>query len=129
MKTIISGRYAKGLGKGRYFMSQHGYKSQFVRKLGIDPYRGTFNVRLSGEDIKKFNRLKRRKGVTIKGFVKGGKTFGSVMAYKAEVMGIRCAIVVPERTTHSGIVELVSSKMLRKTLRLRRGGRVDITLA
>ncbi len=129
MKMIISGRYAKGLGKGRYFMSQHGYKSQFVRKLGIDPYHGTFNVRLSGEDIRKFNRLKRRRGITIKGFVKGGKNFGSVMAYKAEVMGIRCAIVVPERTTHSNIVELVSSKMLRKTLRLRRGGKVTITVA
>ena len=129
MKTTIKGRYVKGLGKGKYFMRQQGYKSQFIRKLGIDPYHGTFNVRLSGASLALFRKLVSGKGIMIRGFRKGGKSFGNVACYRAEICGIRCAMVVPERTGHSDVAELIAQVVLRKELDVKEGMAVTFSVS
>ena len=127
-EIIITGRLGVGLGKGKYFMRQNGYKRQFVEKLRINPFHGTLNVELADGELRKLNMFRGKKGILIKGFARGKRTFGNVRAYKADISGIRCALVVPERTTHSNIAEIISSEMLRKKLGIAEGEKVTITV-
>lgn len=127
-RFVIEGRFVKGLGRGKYFMRQKEYKRQFIKKLGIDPYHGTLNVRLSGMNLRRLSTIKKTKGIVIKGFKRGNSTFGGVTCYKASISGIKCALVIPERTSHTNIAEIVSSEMLRRKLEIKEGDKVMITL-
>ncbi len=127
-KLVISGRFRKGLGKGRYFLRQKGYKDQFVMKLGINPYHGTLNVNVSGASARKLAAVRRNKGILVRGFIKDGRSFGEVMCYKAEMCGVRCALVVPKRSKHKNVAEIISSKKLTKALGIRQGDLVSVTL-
>ena len=51
-RVVLTGRVKSGLGEGRYYMSQKGYRAQFAKRLGIDPYPGTLNLRLSRAERK-----------------------------------------------------------------------------
>src|SRR5659263_138521 len=49
--NILSGNIITGLGEGQYYISLDGYRTQFIEKLGFDPYPGTLNVRLDTNSI------------------------------------------------------------------------------
>jgi riboflavin kinase len=125
---ILMGKVKAGLGKGRYFMSQKGYKTQFIRKLGINPYHGTLNVALSGRNLEKMAKIRDMDGIKIKGFRSGGKNFGEVIAYNARISSAECALVIPKRSIHKEIAEIVSSSHLRSKLHLSEGSSVKITI-
>ena len=127
-RIVISGTLVKGLGRGRYFMRQKEYTRQFVGKLGINPYHGTLNVKISNANARKLAVIKRVGSIRIRGFRRGKSNFGGALCYRAVVSGIKCALVIPERTSHKGIVEIISSTMLRRKLGLKDGDRVRITL-
>ncbi len=120
------GKAKTGLGKGRYFMRQPGYKRQFIKKLGINPYHGTFNISLSSKNFGIYSAIKRRKGIMINGFKKGDASFGGVVCYNAQISGIKCALAVPMRTAHVSVAEIISSVMLRRALKLKDGDRVKV---
>src|SRR5947209_18216872 len=40
-----------GLSEGAYYLGMEGYRKQFRSKLGIDPFRGTLNLRLRKYDV------------------------------------------------------------------------------
>lgn len=129
MKEVtLTGRYTEGLKRGRYFMSIKEYKMQFIARLGINPYHGTFNVTLSGINIAKFDRIKRSRGIAINGFRKSGRTFGDVVGYRAEISGIKCALIIPRKTAHRDVAEIISEKILRRALKTRPGDRVRISV-
>ncbi len=125
---ILSGRVISGLGKGKYFMGLNGYKIQFIKKLGITPYPGTLNLKLSAKNVAKFYRIKRRKRFIVKGFRRGKKTYGDVYCYAAEISGMRCALIIPKLSTHSDVAEIISSKKLRTALKIRDGSRVRVLI-
>ncbi len=60
-----------GLEEGGYYMRQQGYRSQFIKKLGMNPYRGTLNLNLSERNAKILAAIKERKGILINGFGRG----------------------------------------------------------
>lgn len=126
-KIVIIGNVRSGLGEGRFFMGQNGYRKQFIKKLGIDSYKGTLNLALNKTNSKKLAQLKRRKGILIKGFKKGDRTFGEVLCYKAEISGLRCALVMPKLSKHKRTAEVISSKRLRTALGLKDGSVVRVT--
>lgn len=128
-RVVLTGRVKSGLGEGRYYMSQKGYRAQFAKRLGIDPYPGTLNLRLSAQNEKKLIGIKGEGGVAIKGFKKGGKTFWGVVCYRAEISGIRCALVMPERSAHSEVAEIISAEHLRRRLKLRDGSMVKVSVS
>jgi riboflavin kinase, archaea type len=128
-RTIISGRVVKGLGKGRYFMRRSEYRRQFIRRLGMDPYSGTLNLKLSVANRKKLERLKRRRGILIMGFEKDGKRFGDVSCYRARIGTLRCAIVAPKRSVHTDVAEVIAPSRLRRSLKLRDGSIVRVSVS
>ncbi len=122
--VFLSGTVVSGLGKGRYFMRQEGYRKQFIKKLGMDPYHGTLDLKISGENECVLDSIKRSRGIIISGFKEGNKEFGGARCYSAKISGIRCAIVVPKLSTHKYIAEIISSQRLRTVLGLKDGSRV-----
>jgi riboflavin kinase len=100
--------------------------SQFQSKLGFTPFEGTLNIQVSAEDSGKLDIIKNTAGQLISGFTCDGRSFGNVVAYKAKIHNIDCAIVVPDRSHYTSTLEIICQYHLRRTLSLSDGDRVDI---
>lgn len=124
----VRGTVASGLGEGAFYMKQRGYKEQFRRKLGFEPYEGTLNLRLRGADLSTLDILRDEEGVLIEGFSDGGRTFGGAKCLPATVNGVDCQVILPLRTHHTDTVELIARAHLRSKLGLADGDVVDVEL-
>ena len=122
----VRGKVAEGMGEGGYYICQKGYMEQFEKKLGFTPFEGTLNIVVDKDDIGKLELTRGTTGVHIDGFVNEGRTFGSVIAYKAKIRNIECAIIVPERSHYTDVVEIICHYHLRRTLSLGNGDSVDV---
>jgi len=125
-KMVIRGEVAQGMGEGGYYICQPGYSNQIKELLGFTPFEGTFNVNIIPEDVGKIDVIRKNKGILINGFVSEGRTFGNVIAYKAKIKNLDCAIVVPERSHYRETLEIICQYHIRRTLSLDDGDRVDI---
>jgi riboflavin kinase len=92
----VRGRVSTGLGEGEYYLKQAEYKDQFAAKLGFVP-------------------------VEITGFKAKGRTFGAASCIPVKIQDVNCAIVLPKRTHHSDVIEVISAIHLRKKLDLKDG--------
>ncbi len=126
-EPVIRGKVESGMGEGRYYLSKRGYLDQIKKIFGFEPYPGTLNVRLSMEEMTKYRGFL-GKAMTIKGFVSEGRTFGDVLAIKAEMEGIICAVITPKRSHYSDVVEVIAPVNLRGLLKLKDGDEVEIEL-
>jgi riboflavin kinase len=122
----IRGEVVSGMGEGGYYICQEGYVTQFEKELGFVPYQGTFNVRIYPEEIGKLDIVKNTSGILINGFTDEGRSFGNVIAYKARIHNIACAIIVPERSHYTDILEIIAPCSMRRSLSLSDGDRVDV---
>ena len=122
------GRVERGLGEGFYYMSQEGYRRQFREKLDFDPYPGTLNLKLEGNQAAKLEVLRKAEGVPIEGFTDKGRTFGGAACFPASVEGVDCAAIVPVRSHYQDVLELIAPIQLRKQLGLRDGDLVEVTV-
>ena len=120
----LTGLVVSGLGEGKYYVSQPEYKRQFREAVQFTPFPGTLNVRLMGGDLSKVRILRDAEGIEIRGFQREGRTFGSGKVFKATVNGTECAIVIPLRTHHSDVVEVICKDYLRDRLGIRDGDKV-----
>jgi len=125
----IHGEVASGMGEGGYYICQEGYLTQFRTKLGFDPFQGTFNVRIYPEEIGKLDIIRSTAGILINGFTSEGRSFGNVIAYKAKIHNIECAIIVPERSHYVDILEIIAPCSMRRTLSLSDGDRIDVKVS
>ncbi len=128
IRITIHGTVASGLGEGRYFMSQREYSNQMAGKLGFAPYAGTLNIRVAAEDLSRIGELKGVQGIEISGFDREGKHFGGATVYRAELSGVKCAVVMPKITRHQGIIELIAKDRLRGILGLHDGSAVSVSV-
>ncbi len=126
--TTIHGSVQSGMGEGGYYICQDGYLRQFIEKLGFTPFEGTLNVRIDPDDIGKLDVIRSTSGILINGFSDNGRSFGNVIAYKARIHNIDCAIVVPERSHYVDIIEIICHYHLRRTLSLDDGSEVDVKI-
>ena len=118
-KVTISGILFSGLGEGAYYISHDGYKKEFIKKLGFEPFPGTLNLRiLNVDDLKKIAQIRQSEPYIIRGFQKKGRQFGDVMCYKARfIYGTMGAIIIPSRTHHNkDILEAIAPVNLREKL-------------
>jgi riboflavin kinase len=122
----ISGIVATGFGEGAYYLSRKGYRDALKLFLGAKPYSGTLNVKPDAEGIESLDCLSGHVGQGIPGFVEGGRTFGPIKAFKAEIEGVESLVVMPSRTHHRDVLEVVAAVNLRDTLDLKDGSRVSI---
>ena len=123
---ILHGKVANGMGEGGYYICQPQYMEQFERILGFRPFEGTFNLSIDKDDVNKLEMMKGSAGYLINGFTSEGRSFGNVIAYKAKIRNIDCAVVVPERSHYKEIIEIICQYHLRRTLSLNEGDSVDL---
>ncbi len=128
-QVTVHGAVASGMGEGKYYICQEGYMRQFESILGFTPYEGTLNVRVDPEDVGKLDVIRSTAGSLVEGFVCDGRSFGNVIAYKAKIRNIDCAIVVPERSHYMDTIEIICQCHLRRTLSLEDGDRVDVKVS
>lgn len=124
----LRGRVTAGMGQGGYYISQPQYVEQFEKTLGFSPFEGTLNIVVDKEDIGKLGVLRGSAGHLIKGFDADGRTFGNVVAHKAKIRNVDCAIVMPERSHYSDVVEVICKYHLRRTLSLKDRDFVEVKI-
>jgi riboflavin kinase len=125
-RVVLKGTIVSGLGEGRYYIEQNGYRDQFRKLLDMEPYVGTLNIRLTGEDRGKVQLLRRATGIPLRGFTQGTRTFGAVKAFHALLGDIRCAVVMPQRGHHMDTIEVISEHQLRSLLDVNDGDVVEL---
>lgn len=127
--VTLRGRLFTGLGEGAYYVRLDGYRKQFRKRLGFDPFPGTLNLELlSAVDITEFQLLKATIGIEIQGFVSGDRSFGPVACYYATINGQEeAAILIIERTHHHpNVVEVIAPINLREQLNISDGDIVTV---
>ena len=124
----IYGKLFSGLEEGKYYISKHGYREQFIKKLGFSPYPGTLNLYLSFDENKKLEKTLTEKEYTVlNGFRDENRTFGDVRCYKILIENqIEGALLKPFRTHHMpNVAEIISKEFLRKKLKINDGSMVS----
>jgi riboflavin kinase len=127
-RIILKGRVVSGLGEGKYYTEQDGYKSQFKDKLGFIPYPGTLNIEVNPIERNKIRLLKTYNGIAIDGFKTESRTFGNVKCFQAMVNNIKGAVILPLRSHYSMILEFISPVHMREASRLKDGDEVEVII-
>jgi len=123
--NILSGNIITGLGEGQYYISLDGYRTQFIEKLGFDPYPGTLNVRLDTNSIE--IRKKIAQSIKISGFTDQNRTFGKGSCFRIRISDIEGAVITPERTHYpEDIIEIIAPVNLRNHLELKDGYNINV---
>lgn len=129
LRRVFHGEYmvgeiVSGLGEGAYYINE--YRERIKEYLGFDPFPGTLNVKLIHPRTV-FDAVADLEPIIIPGFVRGGRTFGDVRAYRVRVNGVEGAVVIPSRTIHPPeIAEIVAPLNIRERLGLGDGDKVRI---
>jgi len=126
---VIIGTVISGLGEGQYYINQPEYLDQFQKKLWFRPYEGTLNIKVGESELPKMDILRKAEGIIIKGFEKEGRTFGDVKCFFAKVHNMECAVIMPERSHYTNVLETVCKYHLRRTLGLRDGDQVEVIIS
>ncbi|WNY27953.1 hypothetical protein MmiEs2_01320 [Methanimicrococcus stummii] len=125
----LEGVVASGLGEGQYYISIDGYASQFKEKLGFTPFPGTLNVKVKDYCLENRKRMNELPFIKIDGFSDGQRTYGASDCYSAEIGGIQCYIIVPERTHYQGdLLEIIAPVKMREELKLKDGDEIKVTV-
>jgi riboflavin kinase, archaea type len=133
-QIVFHGNLARGFGEGGYYLRQKEYSRQLQDILGYAPFAGTLNIVLSGaSSAQAKRRLMQSDGCRVAGFNRGGRNFGGARLFpgglRAGGRKAACAVVLPDRTHHGeNIVELVAKENLRKSLRLKEGQALEVSV-
>lgn len=127
-RLVVTGVVKTGLGEGRYYLSRPGYKSQFVAKLGWEPYPGTLNLELGNAEANKIRLLRRNPVHLIDAFQAEGRTFGGVNCHPATVRGQPCAAILPHRSHYTTTLELIAPVRLRDAIPCADGQELEVTV-
>ncbi|MCX8174287.1 MAG: DUF120 domain-containing protein [Thermoplasmata archaeon] len=122
----ITGYVTKGLGEGKFYIGKEQYSEQIFENFGFKPFPGTLNLKLEKESLSSFLMLREKPGILLRGFVERDRTYGNVKCFKATVQELMCIVVIPERSHHTDIMEVVSKHNLRSLLDLKDGDRVIV---
>lgn len=125
-RLTITGELTRGSGEGSYYLQQDEYRDQFERILGSTPFEGTLNLKVRGREAEKLSLLKSMEAILVKGFQSGRRTFGDVKCFLATIHNRKCAVVIPLRSHHSEIVEIISELKLRDAFNMSDGDLVTI---
>ncbi len=139
LKTAIEGRAGvldfhgtlfTGIGEGGYYISLAGYRRQFVKLLGFEPFPGTLNLTIGPGEIELRRQLNFLDALELSGFSQGGRSYGPAKCFRAKVESkYDAGALIIERTHHGeSVLEVISPFDLRKTLSLKDGDRVNVTV-
>ncbi|HJL96660.1 MAG TPA: DUF120 domain-containing protein [Candidatus Poseidoniaceae archaeon] len=142
----LTGTVSSGLGRAHIFMAQPHYQEQFKHMLGGTAWPGTLNLTIQGQDLVNYIALRKKSGIDtldasdkdrsaaaqldvsmyeahrIRGFLRDGVSFGGATAFPAILesgdMTVECAILIPDLTRHTDVVEVIACAFLREKLSL-----------
>lgn len=92
------------------------YKEKIKEVLKITPFEGTLNIKIPIE-VKK---LKIKDGIKIDGFGE----YGSIILFRCKINNIPAYIVIPEKSKHRDVIEVISDLPLRDILNLKDGDKI-----
>lgn len=129
----FEGRVVSGMGEGAYYMSLEGYRRQFLKKLGYEPYPGTLNVKLAD---KIFMDTRREVGnypsIFIDGFSDSRRTYGWAKCYPALVndgLISNAAVLVLERTHYDeSMLEIIAPVSIKETAGIENGDKIKVKM-
>jgi riboflavin kinase len=124
----LEGRVVSGLGEGYYYMKEKNYRDQIIQKLNIEPFLGTLNVKVNSDYLPKLELIRAAQGIVIEGFKTEDRSFGDVIAYHAKIEEINAALIIPDRTHYTDIIEIISNIKLRDFFKLKDGDLIKITI-
>ncbi|MGB9724836.1 DUF120 domain-containing protein [Caldisericum sp.] len=125
----FTGTVFSGVGEGSYYVTIGGYRSQFIKKLGFDPYPGTLNIRLTSmlerrqrKDLEYYN------GILIEGFNDEYRTYGGAKCFPAIINDtVEGAIVLTKRSLYDeSVLEVIAPVNLRNRLNLKDGDKIRL---
>ena len=122
----LVGQIVSGVGEGSYYVGQEGYRQQFKRELGFDPYPGTLDLKLDRASLELRATLFELPGRQIESFSTPERTFGPAKCLPAKLRGTKVTVILPSRSHYSDIIELIAPKNLRKSLKLADGDVVKV---
>jgi riboflavin kinase len=128
LKTVtLQGNLHSGQGGGAEFLSLLWVQKQIIEKLGFKPFLGTLNLHLTQKSSEaKKGLIETGRAIMIvpvKGFCCGS-------CYKARIMNkIDGAIIIPQVPIYpEDLLEVIAPVSLRKTLKLREGDEVRLSV-
>ena len=127
----INGEVFTGLGEGAYYMAMGGYRRQFVKQLGFDPYPGTLNLRLNTPiDQRQRRDLEQQPNVFIEGFEDGKRTYGWAKCFFAKIKKkLDGAVIILERAHYDHtVLEVIAPRNIRDELELKDGDMLPIII-
>ena len=152
----LTGTVSSGLGRAHIFMAQPHYQEQFKQLLGGTAWPGTLNLNIQGDDLVHYIALRKKSGIDtldasdenrnhasqvdvsmyeahrIRGFLRDGVSFGGATAYLAKLESvdsmIECALLIPDLTRHTDVVEVIACSFLRERLAIEDDDVVHITV-
>jgi riboflavin kinase len=121
----LRGIVTTGVKEAVFFTGLPWVKKQFVDKLGIEVYPGTFNIELLASDQNKLAMIKEAGGVEIippDADCCAGKGFPALIG--GRIIG---AVVIPFVTSYPRLkLEIISSQNIRQALSLKDGDLVEV---
>ncbi len=129
----FKGTIVSGMGEGAYYMSLDGYKKQFKKKLGYEPYPGTLNVKLVDQiSMNSRREISRYPSIFINGFSDNSRTYGWAKCYKADINGgvlNDAAVLVLERTHYDdSMLEVIAPISLKQTMGIKNGDEISVRI-
>jgi riboflavin kinase len=124
----IKGTVSSGLGEGQYYLNKPGYKDQIKSKLGFAPYKGTLNVAVSEPEMAKLDMVPQDSRIRLDSFRADGRTYGEAECIPVSLGKVRCAIILPKRSHHESVLEIIAAEHLRTKLGLADGDAVEIAV-
>jgi riboflavin kinase len=128
LKTVtLQGKVFRGQGGGTRFLSLPWVQRQIIEKLGFKPFLGTLNLHLTQKSTEARKEVAETQKaimiVPVKGFCCG-------LCYKTRIMDkIDGAIVIPQVPDYPrDLLEVIAPVSLRKTLKLREGDEVRLSV-
>jgi riboflavin kinase, archaea type len=120
----LRGIVGSGMGKGKEFLGMDHYRTEIFQRLGFWPIPGTLNIHTAPDKLNVF--LGTLNKTEIEGFNQNGREFGSISCYACSLNGIKGAIAVPQKTSHSNVAEFICDKNLREKLNISDGEEVTL---
>lgn len=142
----LTGTVSSGLGRAHIFMAQPHYQEQFKHLLGGTAWPGTLNLTIQGQDLINYIALRKKSGIDtldasdedrsaassldvsmydahrVRGFLRDGVSFGGATAFLAVLERdgdtVECAMLIPDLTRHTDVVEVIACAFLRERLSL-----------
>lgn len=132
----LRGHVTAGMGDGKHYITLSGYQTQFINRLGYEPFPGTLNVRLDEQSVRHRAALAAIDPISIDGWEDGDRTFGPAYCYSATLENdagdsySTAHVIVPERTHHDETkIEVIAPDRLRDTLSLEDDDQLTISIS